>query len=160
MADARSVNRRTVLLAAAGTLTAATARMWLGRSHAAAVALAMPSPTPSASTSPSAFASPVPRETPQGRDAKRPQVWVQAEGWYSWALMDRSTGAIFSAANAGELNNTASMIKAWIAADYLSRTDNPGQDSLDALSAMIRDSANDPASDFFDELGAPTRLTG
>lgn len=67
--------------------------------------------------------------------------------------MDRSTGTIFSSANAGELNNTASMIKAWLAADYLSQTANPGQDSLDALSDMIRDSANEPASEFFDELG-------
>src|SRR5581483_8777161 len=31
--------------------------------------------------------------------------------------------------------------------------DNPSNGSLAALSTMIRDSANEPASDFFDELG-------
>ncbi len=155
MTDARSVTRRSVMLGVAGTLTAATltaatAGIWFGRSRAAAQAPATPSP--SASPTPSGSATPA-VDPPQGREVKLPHVSIQVAGWYSWALLERSTGTIFGSANAGELNNTASMIKAWIAADYLSRNGNPGPDALAALSTMIRDSANDPASDFFDELG-------
>src|SRR5436309_3243886 len=47
------------------------------------------------------------------------QVSVSSSGFFSWALLDRRTGSLTGSANLNATNNTASMVKAWIAADYL-----------------------------------------
>ncbi|GAA1826103.1 hypothetical protein GCM10009835_53460 [Planosporangium flavigriseum] len=67
--------------------------------------------------------------------------------WISWALLDRRTGTFVTGGDAGT-NSTESMVKAWIAADYLNglggKTPSPAE--TDLLRTMIRDS-NDQAAE-------------
>jgi hypothetical protein len=83
--------------------------------------------------------------------------------FFSWSLMDRRTGEIWGSANQTATSWPASMIKAWIAADYLRRTTENkqtlDQDRKDEITTMIRDSDNDAAEDIFDELGRNASLT-
>jgi hypothetical protein len=75
----------------------------------------------------------------------------------SWALLNRSTGEIVGSLNLAATNTTASMIKAWLAADVLRQSAEKNQPpppaTLSRLSIMIRDSDNDAASDFYEALG-------
>jgi hypothetical protein len=85
------------------------------------------------------------------------RVNVSVQGFYSWALLDRKTGNISGSANfANATNSTESMIKVWIAADYLRRIadDKPSQDRLGELTRMIRDSDNSAAEDIYQVDGA------
>jgi hypothetical protein len=80
-------------------------------------------------------------------------VAVNNKDFWSWALMDRSTGQITaSSANAQVTNVTASMIKAWLAADFLRRSaeknKEPSSSDMKELTIMIRDSDNNAASYF------------
>jgi hypothetical protein len=68
--------------------------------------------------------------------------------WISWALLDRRDGTLRTSENAGETTMTASMVKAWIVADHLSRY---GWD--ERLSSIIRDSANETAWEIYALLG-------
>lgn len=68
--------------------------------------------------------------------------------WISWAVLDRKTGTWRQSENATETTMTASMIKAWIVADYLRLH---GFD--DRLRPIVRDSANEPAWEVYAELG-------
>jgi hypothetical protein len=112
------------------------------------------SPTPTASTSPSASApalSPLPL-------ASAP-VTVPAEvKFVGWALIDQRTGEIVGNENMDKVNTTASMIKAWIAADFL-RTNaekgiTPSASRMHEVSIMIRDSDNNAATDLYAVNGA------
>ncbi|MFD0595478.1 hypothetical protein ACFQZ4_26745 [Catellatospora coxensis] len=84
-------------------------------------------------------------------------VTVKTSAWWSWALMDRKTGKIVGSKNLNQTNMTASMIKAWLAADYLRRAAEAGQTPsstrMNEIRTMIRDSANGPASTLYAELG-------
>ena len=80
-------------------------------------------------------------------------VSISTTGFWSWALLDRTTGAITAASpNAAATNVTASMIKAWLAADFLRRSAEknvtPGSNDMHELTIMIRDSDNNAASYF------------
>ena len=81
----------------------------------------------------------------------------------SWARLDRRDGRIVGSANLAEPSDTMSMVKPWLAADYLHRADadgvEPGPERFDRLSAMIRDSDNDAAEEFFGRLGGPESIT-
>ena len=77
----------------------------------------------------------------------------------SWSLMDRRTGEIWGSTNQTATTWPASMIKGWIAADFLRATAAPGQDRLDEITSMIRDSDNDAAEDLFDVLGRNASIT-
>lgn len=68
--------------------------------------------------------------------------------WISWALLDLRTGDLSGSANQAEPTMTASMVKAWIVADYLTRFG-----MHDDLSTIIRDSANEPAWEIYRQLG-------
>jgi hypothetical protein len=85
------------------------------------------------------------------------EVRLDAEGWWSWAMLDTRTGELSGSANMAETSTTASMIKAWIVADYLRRTgeanETPSSSRLQELSAIIRDSNNEYASELFQEVG-------
>jgi hypothetical protein len=84
-------------------------------------------------------------------------VNVNVQGFVSWALLDRQNGKIPGSGNLGsDTNSTESMIKAWIASDYLRRLGDaqPPPDHLDALTRMIRDSDNDAAESVYQEDGA------
>ena len=80
------------------------------------------------------------------RSAEVTAAGVGTEGFLSWALLDQRTGEIVGSANMTKPTTTMSMIKAWIAADYLRRaTENgqaPSESKLRDLEAMIRDSDN------------------
>jgi hypothetical protein len=73
-------------------------------------------------------------------------VKVSGDTFLSWALMDRRTGQIWGSSTMDQTSWTASMIKAWLAADYLRRTPAPSSDMLNTIEIMIRDSDNDAAS--------------
>jgi hypothetical protein len=90
------------------------------------------------------------------------QVKLSVQGLQSWALFDRATGNVSGSANsASAISSTESMVKIWIAADYLGRVadakpipEQPSSDRLDELSRMIRDSDNTAAEDVYQLDGA------
>jgi hypothetical protein len=75
-----------------------------------------------------------------------------------WAIIDQRTGGITGSGNMAEVSTTASMIKAWIVADYLRRTAaagrQPSRQRLDELELIIRDSHNEYAEALFRRVGA------
>lgn len=75
-----------------------------------------------------------------------------------WAVLDLTSGAITGSENLAQTSTTASMIKAWIVADYLRLTAAAGQqpepDRRQQLSEIIRDSHNEYTTEVFHEIGA------
>lgn len=98
----------------------------------------------SASTTPSPTPAPLPF-----RSAEVTMASVSTTGFLSWALMDLRSGEIVGSANMDATSTTASMIKAWLAADYLRRAEErgetPSQSRLADLESLIRDSNNEAA---------------
>jgi hypothetical protein len=142
---------------------------YLGRRPGAALAgivtftAAPPSPTPSPAASPS------PSPAPASPAARTPvpllqphTVRIDTPGFWSYALLTTSTGAVTGSKNLAATSTTASMIKAWIAADYLRRAaesrQTPSGTRLADLSRMIRDSDNNVASEVFDLVGADASI--
>jgi hypothetical protein len=82
-------------------------------------------------------------------------VRLAVAGYWSWAMIDRRTGELAGSPNFGTRSDTASMIKTWIAADFLRRATERRQrvstGQLHEMSVMIRDSDNRIASEF-DEI--------
>jgi hypothetical protein len=76
-------------------------------------------------------------------------VKVAGDTFFSWALMDRRTGQIWGSSTMDQPSWSASMIKAWLAADYLRRTPAPSSDLLHTIEIMIRDSDNDGANTMY-----------
>lgn len=76
-------------------------------------------------------------------------VVVAASHYWSWALLDRTSNEITGSANLTAQNSTESMIKAWIVADFLRRTEEigrkPTREQLARASAAIRDSDDNAA---------------
>jgi hypothetical protein len=123
-----------------------------------AAQLVFPSAGPAsapASTPPAVTASPSPSLTPL--PVGPAEVDVDITGWYAWALMDERMGKIYGSKNMTETSTTASLIKSWLAADYLRRAtergETPSDPRLSQLRTMIRDSANTPAQTLWEELG-------
>lgn len=126
---------------------------------------ASPTPTPTPTAQPSARSAAQPenaKKTPDATGTARTllhpaTVTISAPGFWSWSLMDRRTKAITGSNNQTTAQSTASMIKAWIAADYLRRATErgtkPSRTTLNQITIMIRDSDNDAASDLFAQLG-------
>ena len=52
---------------------------------------------------------------------------VKTQGFLAWAVMDRRSGEIIGSQNLNATSTTASMIKAWLASDYLRRADEKGE---------------------------------
>jgi len=119
---------------------------------------------PSTSSAPSA---PVVAASPAGSPAGSPTaapspsrsslfqvkpVHLDVDGFWSWAYLDFKTGKIDGSSPANALSDTASMTKAWIAADYLRRSaeqhKTPNSTIMGELTAMIRDSDNTHAYEF------------
>ncbi|WP_117209648.1 serine hydrolase [Allorhizocola rhizosphaerae] len=100
--------------------------------------------------------APVPTPAPPKFDLSKLDgsqlVSIDATGWHSWALIDHNDGAMTGSATFNEISRTCSVIKVWIAADYL-RTKNPSSSKQAAISKMIRDSDNASATTLFAELG-------
>jgi len=79
-------------------------------------------------------------------------VSVPVNGFMSWAVLDMQTGSVHGSPNmAGATNSAESMIKAWIASDYLRRQGGtrPNPATLNELSSMIRDSDDGAAEDIY-----------
>ncbi|GAA3449055.1 hypothetical protein [Dactylosporangium matsuzakiense] len=119
-----------------------------------AAAPAAPAPaveSPAASEAPTRKAAPAAPAAPALPPAlvHPAQVTVDATGFWSWTVIDRRTGVAAGSDNAGTAQRTASMIKAWLASDYLRRNPSPSRSNLAELSEMIRNSDNDAASYFW-----------
>ncbi|MDG4821629.1 hypothetical protein O7635_07150 [Asanoa sp. WMMD1127] len=88
---------------------------------------------------------------------KPTEININHSGWFSWALQDTRTGEIFGPADRTGLSTTASLIKAWIGADFLRRAAQRGQapsdEDMEQLDSMIRDSDNEAASALHDANG-------
>jgi hypothetical protein len=81
-------------------------------------------------------------------------VNVTTPGLLAWALLDRQTGQLTGSQNHTTARNTTeSMVKAWIASDYLRRLAAAGQQPpparLAELTRMIRDSDDNAAQDIY-----------
>jgi len=87
--------------------------------------------------------------------APPPEVHVDHTGFLSWALLDRATGTINGSANIAAPSDTMSMIKAWIAADYLRMAADAeiSEARLRQLTVMIRDSDNAATQALFRAVG-------
>ncbi|GAA1896658.1 serine hydrolase [Asanoa iriomotensis] len=107
--------------------------------------------------------SAAPRLPSPAADRTRPpelrvgEVTSPFEGFRSWALLDRQTGRITGSANLAEPSDTMSMVKSWLAADYLrilaERGEEPSDFRIDRLRIMIRDSDNAAAVETYDLVG-------
>jgi hypothetical protein len=129
------------------------------RSSAAAPAAATASSSPQAeATRKAAPAAPAAPSLPPALLHPAP-VTVNATGFWSWTVLDRRTGAMAGSDNAATTQRTASMIKAWLAADYLRRTPNPSTSNLRQLTSMIRNSDNTAASYFWGLNGRSASIT-
>jgi hypothetical protein len=108
------------------------------------------------SPSGSAAAGPTAAEDAQSNDSAfaeakaPPAVTVAVDGKFSWAYLDRGTGRLYSSDNANVTSYTESMVKAWLAADNLSRSAAAGrQPSLNLIVPMILDSDNNAAETIY-----------
>ncbi|MFC4148938.1 hypothetical protein ACFO0M_22005 [Micromonospora mangrovi] len=103
----------------------------------------LPQPTPSPSLEPLPF--------------EAQELDLDIKGWYAWSVLDKRNGEIIGSKNMGETSTTASMIKAWIVADYLRRAAEAGQTPSDAkladATSIIRDSDNTRAEQFYNGVG-------
>jgi hypothetical protein len=112
---------------------------------------ASPSPVVAASLSPAPAPTPVPSPSRTSLFQVKP-VHLEVTGFWSWAYLDFKTGKIDGSTPATALSDTASMTKAWIAADYLRRSaeqhKTPSSAIMDELTEMIRDSDNTHAYEF------------
>ncbi|MDG4763337.1 hypothetical protein O7632_04325 [Solwaraspora sp. WMMD406] len=110
-----------------------------------------------AATPPAATAAPSPTPTLPPLDIAPTDVELDVAGWWSWAMLDQRTGEIHGSANLAETSTTASLIKAWIAADFLrtaaAEGKTPNQYRMHQLEIMIRDSDNDAAEDLWQAIG-------
>jgi hypothetical protein len=119
-------------------------------------------PTP-ASGSPAISASPTASPTPTLAPLRFAAATVAlpdigAHGFLSWALMDRRTGDVWGSSNMStETTFTASMIKGWLAADYLrlkyEAGKTPTSSQLNTVEIMIRDSDNNAAATIYSAVG-------
>ena len=91
--------------------------------------------------------------TPDATTPTASPVTTEFQGFYAWELLDRRSGARYGSANHDEINFTESMVKAWLAADFLSRAaasgNQPTQGRMDQLVRMIRDSDDDAAESVY-----------
>src|SRR6185312_14512354 len=133
----------------------------MGSSSDAAAPAAPAVESPAASEAPTRKAAPAAPTAPTLPAAllHPAAVAVNATGFWSWTVLDRRTGVTAGSDNAGTAQRTASMIKAWLASDYLRRNPNPSKSNLSELSQMIRNSDNDAASYFWGLDGKSASIT-
>jgi hypothetical protein len=78
------------------------------------------------------------------------QVRLKSPGFFSWALLDRRTHVVVGSANLDAHSDTMSMVKVWLAADYLTHTDpDPDDRTVAMLRRMVVDSDNAAATKVF-----------
>lgn len=135
-----------------GSPLAAASPRWLAPGVTPAGTPTGAPPTPPAPTE----VTPTPGP-PDALAVRAAPVQVEAQGWWSWALLDRRTGEITGSANMAGTSTTASLIKAWIGADFLRRSaeagEEPSETRLAQVRVMIRDSDNDAAQALWRVVG-------
>ncbi|MEH1012374.1 hypothetical protein V6U90_04500 [Micromonospora sp. CPCC 206060] len=101
--------------------------------------------------------SPTPSPTLPPLPLKATEVDLDLAGWWSWSLLDTRTGEIAGSENMDETSTTASLIKSWIVADWLRRTDEagdkPSQAKLADATLIIRDSDNTRTERLYTTMG-------
>jgi len=89
-------------------------------------------------------------------------VALSTTGFESWALLDTRTRKLSGSDNLAATTDTVSMVKAWLAADYLrgaaQRGEKPAPDRMRDLSIMIRDSDNEAAEDIYRRNGSTSSI--
>jgi Beta-lactamase enzyme family len=168
MTRTRRGRRPYPLLVLAGVLVVVSVvalRLLPGSPLAAQAAAKWESPTAAATTtgapragSPSAEAlTASPSPTLPSLAVRPATVKIDASGWWSWALLDTRTGTLSGPSSNSKTSTTASLIKAWIGADFLRRAQEaseiPSDQRMAQLSRMIRDSDNAAAESLFDAVG-------
>jgi hypothetical protein len=149
------------LLGVAG-LTIPTTRAALASLGARSQAVAEfsdPPPAPPAPPTAQVLAQPAP-PAPTLRAPADPGA-IRAPGgpsFFSWAFLDRKSGAVVGSANSGSGTNTVeSMVKAWIASDFLrmqaSAGRTPDAGTLNDLTLMIIDSNDGMAEKYYEKDG-------
>jgi hypothetical protein len=87
-------------------------------------------------------------------------ITAPGTNYFGWTLIDRKTGQLAGSANAGNSTSTTeSMIKAWIAADYLRGHDAPSSGVLSELTAMIVNSDDNIAEKYYKLNGGDPSIT-
>lgn len=113
---------------------------------------------PSYSPSPDQSVRPSPKPTPTFPTLRAPKhpssVQVKGATLFGWALLNTATNKIAGSANYRTTKNTVeSMIKGWIAADFLRRTTTagktPSKAQLNDITLMIVDSNNQIAQAYY-----------
>jgi hypothetical protein len=109
------------------------------------------------SPAPSGAGAPQPGAAVKPLAVRPTKVTVDSVGWWSWAMLDQRTGKISGSSNMSKTSTTASLIKAWIAADFLRRAaedgETPSETRMDQVTIMIRDSDNDAAQSLWAVVG-------
>jgi hypothetical protein len=118
-------------------------------------------PAIAADATPMSIPSPTPPPLPELR-FNPASLTVKATGFLAWALMDRRTGEIWGSPTRTDTTWPASMIKAWLASDFLRRTAEknrkPSTATLAELDQMIRDSDNQAAQDIYRRNGGTSSI--
>jgi hypothetical protein len=104
-----------------------------------------------------------PSPPPQTIRAPADPAAVQGPGYltfFGWTLVDRRNGALTGSTNRDSATNTTeSMIKVWLAADYLRRQSaTPGASTLDELTRMIVNSDDNLAYKYFKQDGGDAAI--
>lgn len=137
-------------------VTAAVGVAWFGMTHGAS---RYPTPNPSRPATrtstppppaPARRASSPPRIDPRRPVAAGPDV-------LGWAIADVATGTILAEHGGGTTNPSASVVKAWLAADAMNRAGNNPDLAHDAQAALV-DSDNDAATRLYRADGADRGL--
>lgn len=146
-----------VLVLTLGALILAGLRFLPGSPLAASAAPDWLTPPASPRANPRALTSPTPTPSLEPLAVRPAKVTIDADGWVSWAMQDRRTGKIYGSTNMAKTSTSASLVKAWIAADFLRRAaaegSTPNQTRMRQLTIMIRDSDNDAAATLWSVLG-------
>lgn len=105
-------------------------------------------------------ASAMPSVAPVALDCSRP-VDIKVN-FAAWSMVNLRTGQQCGSKNATDVSLSASMIKAWLASDFLSlhveAGKTPTASELATLSTMIRDSSNDAATTIYNSVGGKPTL--
>ncbi|WP_157545809.1 serine hydrolase [Hamadaea tsunoensis] len=157
------LSRRRLMGLVAGGLTA-TAVGGVGIFEQRRGDAAGPSAAPSSTAEPvagtSTKASAVPKQ-PAVHPVVNPAT--QSDTWYAWQWVNLTTGAAYGSANARtETNNTESMVKAWLGADYIAGLESAGE-SLGAadkalITKMIRSSDDAAAQTLWQRRGGDAAI--
>lgn len=123
-----------------------------GVAKAKASPSAKPSPKPTKPAGPQLFAGPLAILRAPANPAT---VTASGTEMFGWTLIDLQTGKMSGSANAGTATSTMeSMIKPWIAADYLRQHPNVSKSVLSDLHSMIVDNDDKAATHYYNIGGA------